>query len=152
LSMNVRPVLPTDRAEWLRLLGGLYHHHLESEHIADVDAFFAGQRAGRPPLAAVLVCARPEGGLAGFLELSVREYAEGCAGPTPYVESWFVDPDGRGLGIGGRLMRAAESWAREKGYRELASDTLLDNEQSLESHRALGFEEVERSIHLKKSL
>ncbi|HZH29434.1 MAG TPA: GNAT family N-acetyltransferase [Pyrinomonadaceae bacterium] len=151
-SMNVRTVEHGDRTEWLRLLRGLYPHHQASEHIADIDAFLAGQRAGRPPLAAVFVCTRPGGGLAGLLELSVREYAEGCAGSTPYVESWFVDRDWRGRGVGGRLMAAAEAWAREQGHRELASDTLLDNERSLRAHRALGFEEVERSIHLRKSL
>jgi len=150
--MNVRTVEHGDRTEWLRLLRGLYPHHQASEHIADIDAFLAGQRAGRPPLAAVFVCTRPGGGLAGLLELSVREYAEGCAGSTPYVESWFVDRDWRGRGVGGRLMAAAEAWAREQGHRELASDTLLDNERSLRAHRALGFEEVERSIHLRKSL
>ena len=143
---------PEDRGEWLRLLRGLYPHHQEFEHAADIDAFFAGRRAGRPPLVAVFVCTQPGGGLAGLLELSVRDYAEGCAGSTPYVESWFVDSGWRRRGVGGRLMGAAEAWARAQGHLELASDTLLDNERSLRAHRALGFEEVERSIHLRKSL
>jgi aminoglycoside 6'-N-acetyltransferase I len=63
-----------------------------------------------------------------------------------------VDPDRRGTGTGGALVAAAEAWAREHGYREMASDTLLDNDASLRAHRALGFEEVERSIHLRKAL
>jgi aminoglycoside 6'-N-acetyltransferase I len=145
-------VQPGDRAEWLRLLAAFYPHHSEADHAVDVDAFLAGRPAGRPRLAAVFVSPRLEGGLAGFLELSVRDYAEGCAGPTPYVESWFVDPDQRGRGAGAGLVAAAERWARERGYRELASDTLLDNAASLRAHQALGFAEVERSIHLRKAL
>ena len=152
LSMNVRAARPEDRAEWLRLICALYAARDEAEHAADIDAFFAGRPAGRPHLAAVFVCAHPSGGLTGVLELSVRDYAEGCAGSTPYVESWFVDSGWRRRGIGGRLMSAAEAWARERGYSELASDTLLDNERSLHAHRALGFAEVERSIHLRKAL
>lgn len=151
-AMNVRTVRPGDRAEWLRLLCGLYPEHGESEHVPDVDAFLNGGGAGGSLLVAVFVCERPGGGLAGMLELSVRDYAEGCTGPTPYVESWYVDPDVRHRGVGSRLIAAAEAWAREHGYRELASDTLLDNELGLRAHRALGFEEVERAVHLRKPL
>jgi aminoglycoside 6'-N-acetyltransferase I len=150
--MNVRLVQPGDRDEWLRLLLGLYPDSSVDDHAEDVDGFLAGLPAGTPPPAAVFVCARPEGGLAGVLELSVRDYAEGCSGPTPYVESWYVDPDVRGLGVGARLVAAAETWAREHGYTELASDTELENHGSLRAHRALGFEEVERAIHFRKPL
>lgn len=48
-------------------------------------------------------------------------------------------------------MAAAEDWAREHGYSELASDTLLENRASEGAHRALGFEEVERAIHFRKT-
>ena len=49
-------------------------------------------------------------------------------------------------------MRAAEAWARERGYRELSSDALLDNLPSQEAHVALGFGEVERSVKYRKAL
>ncbi len=148
----MRAVQSGDRDEWLRLLLALYPDTGEADHSEDVDGFLAGRVAGSPAYAAVLVAPRPGGGLAGVLELSVRDYAEGCDGPTPYVESWYVDPDRRGTGTGASLVAAAEAWAREHGYRELASDTLLDNDASLRAHRALGFEEVERSVHLRKAL
>jgi aminoglycoside 6'-N-acetyltransferase I len=100
----------------------------------------------------VFVCEREEGGLCGLLELSLRNYAEGCEGETPYVESWFVDADARGHGIGAGLMDAAEDWARERGFTEIASDTLLGNHAGERAHLAAGFEEVERSIHFRKSI
>jgi aminoglycoside 6'-N-acetyltransferase I len=84
--------------------------------------------------------------------MSVRGYAEGCSGPTPHVESWYVDPDARRSGIGHALLRAAEQWAREHGFHQLASDTELHNEMSERAHKAFGFEEVERAIHFRKSL
>jgi hypothetical protein len=39
-----------------------------------------------------------------------------------YLEGWYVDRDVRRHGIGAALVHAAEAWARERGYRELASD------------------------------
>src|SRR5204862_2956995 len=100
----------------------------------------------------VIVCERASGSLAGYIEVSVRNYAEGCDGATPYIESWFVDDDVRGAGIGAALMTEAEDWARSQGYREIASDALLDNLSSQKAHEALGFEEVERTVHFRKNL
>ena len=122
------------------------------EHAAEIDAFLTGEGWGRPVLSAVFVAELEGGRVVGFLELSVREYAEGCAGATPYVEGWYVDEAARGRGIGAALVRAAEEWAKAHGYSELASDALLDNDVSLQAHTALGFEEVERSVHFRKAL
>jgi aminoglycoside 6'-N-acetyltransferase I len=50
------------------------------------------------------------------------------------------------------LLRAAEAWARKRGYREFASDVFLDNVASQEAHLALGFSEVERAVRYRKPL
>jgi aminoglycoside 6'-N-acetyltransferase I len=150
--MRIRSIEPGDRVEWLRLLTGLHPHHPESEHVPSVDAFFASSRHDELLPAAVFACERPDGRLAGFLELSVRNYAEGCSGPTPYIESWYVDPDVRGKGIGRLLIVAAEEWARERGYGELASDTEIENVSSQRAHQALVFQEVERAAHFRKQI
>ena len=150
--MRARPIQPGDRAEWLRLLSGLYPDHAQTDHLPLIDAFFSGGTHQELLPTEVFACERPQGGLAGFLELSIRNYAEGCSGPVPYVESWYVDPDVRGQAVGRLLMTAAEEWARARGYRELASDTELDNLGSQKAHEALGFEEVERAVHFRKFL
>ena len=49
-------------------------------------------------------------------------------------------------------MAAAETWAGERGYTEIASAALIDNLLSERAHRALGFLEVERTIHFRKDL
>ena len=150
--MRIRTVQHGDRAEWLRMLRGLYGGTVDDDHAEDVDGFLAGRAAGRPHTRAVFVCEREDGGLCGLLELSLRDYAEGCEGETPYVESWYVDAGARGHGVGARLMGAAEDWARDRGYAEIASDTLIDNHASERAHLAVGFEEVERTIHFRKSI
>jgi GNAT superfamily N-acetyltransferase len=95
----------------------------------------------------------PSGGLCGFLEASIRPFVDGCTSrPVGYVEGWFVDADVRRCGIGARLIAAAQQWAAHHGCTEMASDSYLDNSDSLAAHKALGFEESSRVIHLRMSL
>ena len=150
--MKVRPVTRADRDEWLRMLFGLYPGSEASDHVPSMDAYFDGRTIDYLVPSIVLVAERQDGRLGGFLELAVRNYAEGCRGGTPYVERGYVDEDLRGSGVGRALLDAAEAWAREQGYTELASDALLDNHVSHAAHEALGFEEVERAVHYRKRL
>lgn len=149
--MRIRHVRLSDRDDWIRMREALWPGGPPGEHEEEVDRFFAGGSAGAPDLQAVLI-AEADGRAVGFLELSVREYAEDCEGTTPYIEGWFVDAEYRNRGIGGALVRAAEAWAIGRGFREIASDAVLDNAQSQAAHRALGFEEVERIVVYRKEL
>jgi aminoglycoside 6'-N-acetyltransferase I len=150
--MKVRVAAEADRAEWLRMLLALYPGSSGMDHEPAIAAYLNDRPSRELIPAVVYVLERQGGGLGGFLELSVRNYAEGCSGATPYVESWFVDEDLRGTGAGRALMGAAEQWARGQGYAELASDALVDNLLSHAAHAALGFEEVERVVHFRKAL
>jgi aminoglycoside 6'-N-acetyltransferase I len=58
----------------------------------------------------------------------------------------------RRQGIGGLLTAAAEAWAVEQGFKEMASDCEIGNHVSRQAHFALGYEEVERLIHFRKFL
>lgn len=150
--MKIRLIAPTDRGEWLRLLVGLHPELDEAEHVPSIDAYLSNGSIDELIPSAVFVAERRDGRLGGFLEISVRNYAEGCSGDTPYVESWYVDEDVRGTGVGRALMEAAETWARDQGFTALASDALLDNSLSHAAHQALGFEVVERIVVFRKSL
>jgi aminoglycoside 6'-N-acetyltransferase I len=128
---------------------------LRSRLWPDADAQELAQEAAafRMSDAAAVFIAEDEGRIAGFLELSLRSYAEGCASsPVPYVEGWYVEPDRRRQGIGAALMRAAEDWSRSRGYEELGSDTEWTNRLSRDAHAALGFTEVETITVFRKSL
>jgi aminoglycoside 6'-N-acetyltransferase I len=115
--------------------------------------------AGRSMVKQVVVHARGEGGgaggtaLGGFIEIGERAYAEGCdTSPVAFIEGWWVDADLRRSGVGGRLVAAAEAWARTQGYKEMGSDLLIDNHVSLKANLALGYREVERLVALAKKL
>lgn len=145
---SVRRVGPADRAEWRRMRDALWPQG-GAEHAEEIEASFAApDHSG-----AVFVAERAGGGLAGLLELRLRDFAEGCvSSPVAYVEGWWVDPDARLQGVGEALLRAAEGWARALGLSEIASDCDLDNEAGLRAHQALGFAEAVRVICLRKRL
>ena len=147
--MKVRNLDPKrDMVEWLRLRQGLFDDSSEAEHRQEMAQILAESDGS-----CVLVAERPSGGLAGYLHIGSRKYAEGCtSSPVGYLEEWFVDADVRRQGVGKALIAAAEAWARRQGFREVASDTLIDNEVSLASHLALGYTEVERQINFIKKL
>lgn len=99
------------------------------------------------------VAEQTSAGLSGFLEATIRPFAEGCeTKPVGYIEGWYVDSSLRRRGIGTRLVRAAEAWAEQEGCVEMGSDCILENRLSLRAHRALGYEERERLIHFRKRL
>jgi aminoglycoside 6'-N-acetyltransferase I len=136
----VRHATREDRDEWLRLRHTLWPDASLSEHAAEVDRFFRGQSTDP---AAVIVAEGPGCGLAGFAELSIRPYAEGCSTDhVGYLEGWFVEPAWRRRGTGRALVKAAEAWARAQGCTEFASDAEADNDLSAQAHHALGFAEV----------
>lgn len=92
--------------------------------------------------------------LAGFLETGLRSHADGCdpSRAVGFIEGWYVRAGYRRRGIGKSLVTAAEEWARGKGCREMASDTLIENHSSQEAHEALGYAVVDRCVHYRKSL
>jgi len=108
------------------------------DHGCEIDRYFAAEV--REPLEVLIAF---DSDAIGFVELSIRPYAEGCeTDRVAFVEGWYVEPDARGTGVGASLIRAAEDWARSQGCSEIASDTEADNVSSAAAHRALGFEET----------
>jgi len=140
---RVRGFAESDRPEWFRMRRALWSDSQERELDellqSDSEQVFFAERDG--------------GGLCGFLEAAIRPWASGCQSqPVGYIEGWYVDPDMRRQGIGGRLVKAAEDWARSRGCREMASDAELPNTTSQQAHRALGYEETLRLVLYRKPL
>jgi putative acetyltransferase len=153
---QIRQVSNGDKAEWLRMRALLWPDCPADQHAAEIRAFFNTDSPGwsEPFLSvAAFVAVRASGGLCGFLEASIRPYAEDCrTWPVGYIEGWYVDTDLRRQGIGRRLLEAAEQWATAQGCKEMASDAQMENEVSLAAHKALGFEESSRSVYFRKWL
>jgi aminoglycoside 6'-N-acetyltransferase I len=145
--LHIRPIVPADRGEWLRLRDALWPG-APADHEAETIAYFTVD----PPRARIFVADAGDR-LVGFLELDYRSYANGCAGsPVPFIEGWYVQPSHRRRGIGRALVRAAEALAREQGFTEMGSDALMENDDGVAAHRAVGYAEVERVVCFRRSL
>jgi aminoglycoside 6'-N-acetyltransferase I len=146
--MFIRRATQNDYAEWLRMRSALWPACSVEDHHKEMQ-----EQLDEPTRYAVLVVERATGKLGGFLEASLRQYADGCrASPVGYIEGWYVDADLRQQGRGGGLVKAAEQWASAQGCTEMASDCELDNGVSFHAHLALGYEEVDRVIQFRKTL
>ncbi len=144
----IRRVEPRDKDEWLRMRRALWPECPLEKHLFEMAEYSSDEQR-----LATFVAIRAGGGLCGFLEASIRPFADACESrPVGYIEGWYVDADARLQGIGRELVRAAEAWAVTHGCTEMASDCAIGNEPSLQAHLALGYVEAQRLIHFKKSL
>lgn len=98
--------------------------------------------------------AKSGGNYVGFVQLSIRtDYVEGTSSsPVVYIEGLYVEPNYRKQGVAIRLVKKAEIWALEKNCTEIASDTELNNANSIEFHKSIGFKEVNRVVCFSKTL
>ena len=147
MSYTIRRATYEDKPEWVHMRQGLWPDAPLDYLSLDLDTLLENPKAG------VFVASNAEGRLVAFIEVRLRDYAEGCeSSPVGYIEAWYVDPHVRGQKLGRDLILTAEHWVHEKGCTEMASDTWLDNEASIQAHYKLGYWEVERLVHFVKRL
>ncbi len=91
---------------------------------------------------------------AGFVHVAARhDYVEGADDlPVAYVEAIYVKPAYQQQGIATRLIHTAADWARQKGFKQMASDTGLVNNAAINFHKKAGFTEVERVVCFIRNL
>jgi aminoglycoside 6'-N-acetyltransferase I len=145
--MEIRPLAPSDHSEWLRMRQALWPDFTVQSLQYEMQEILAD------PKQPVFVLARPQGGLGGFIEVSLRPWADGCdTHPVGYIEAWYVDADLRQTGVGRVLVQAGEAWAASQGCSEMASDCEQWNSVSFQAHLALGYQEVNRIIQFRKTI
>ena len=146
--MNIREAAPGDIAAWSEMRTDLWPE-TEDMHVSEINEYFSGSSID----IVQAYVGEVEEETAGFLELNIRNFAEGSRSPRlPYVEAWYIKAKYRGQGYGALLMQQAEEWAISRGYSELASDTELENDRSIAMHKRLGFVETERIVCFLKKL
>jgi len=146
--MEICKATPADVEAWLALRSALWPDTTEERHRTEIAETLA-----RPVAAAAFLAGEAGAPPVGFVEVSLRRWAEGCeSSPVGYLEGWYVDPNARGQRIGGALVGAAEAWARERGCTEMASDTELGNAVSHAAHGWLGYEVVAKLVCFRKRL
>ena len=147
LGMVIREPRGDDHSEWFRMRRALWDDCPDVDQVREMGAILDSDSE------VVYFAERPDGGLCGFVEVALRSRADGCdSSPVGYIEGWHVDADMRRRGVGRSLFEAAESWARSRGCRQMASDAEHWNAVSQQAHRALGYEESARLVLFKKDM
>ncbi len=143
----IREAKNEDLAALAGLAASLWPHHAPDElarefsgMLTDGDVRFFLQCEGDVPV--------------GFAQCQLRrDYVEGAqTSPVGYLEGIFVRPDCRRRGYATALLAACETWARERGCTEFASDCELNNGDSIAFHRAMRFAQANRIVCFVKRL
>jgi phosphinothricin acetyltransferase len=90
---------------------------------------------GRP-----FVVAERDGRVLGWARAGA--YSDRCVYEGVGEHAVYVHPDGRGWGLGRRLLNELSAESERRGYYKLTSRIFTDNHASRAAHRAAGFEEV----------
>jgi aminoglycoside 6'-N-acetyltransferase I len=145
-QLDIRPLNEADREMWAQFRHALWPEAGPERHGTDLARLLAsGDYWG--------FVAIKDGEAAGFAEVAIRKYANGCESqPVPFLEGIWVAPHARRQGIGRRLVAHVEGFVKSLGFAEIGSDALIDNRASHAAHRAWGFAETERVVYFHKIL
>jgi len=150
--LHVRPYAPTDREPLLalapRLVIGLAPWRDPARMLAFMRQAIAEAADAAGPDAALLVAEDDQGGPLGFV--SVARDRDFTGDIQAYIGELAVTEDAEGKGAGRALMRAAEEWARDRGYQLVVLDTGAANARARAFYRRLGY--AEESVRLVKVL
>ena len=144
MTARIRLASPADKPAWLAMRQALWPD--EGDLSAGMDELLVREN--------YRVWLAFDGDLAiGFAEAGLRPYANGCdSQPVPFLEGIWVRDGLRRRRIGAALIRFIEAFLTERGYRELGSDTQIDNLASQAAHIGWGFSETERVVYYRKDL
>ena len=150
LTVTIRPLNPTssaDRAAWAHLRQQLFDDLDPAFNEADMEAF-----AKRSEQQVFLAVGEHEEAV-GFAEVALRNLVDGClSSPVGYLEAIYVTPDGRGSGLGRKLLDATIEWARAQGCTEFATDSDLKDTSAQRFHLAMGMKETYRIVQFRREI
>ena len=147
MEFIVRQTGAGDRAIWAEMRTALWPDETSLTHAKMVDELLGDGDS------LSLIAEATDGIAVGFAEIAVRKYANGCdTRPVAFLEGVWVKPQFRRQGIGARLIAHAETLLAARGFRELGSDTWIDDCTSQAAHLAWGFSETERVVYFRKIL
>jgi aminoglycoside 6'-N-acetyltransferase I len=147
MAITIREMDAADRAIWAKLRSELWPDGSLESHLTELEDFLRrGNFWG-------FVAEAADRAVAGFAEVAVRDYANGCnSRPVAFLEGIWVRPAFRRQRVGAQLLETAERFLAARGFDELGSDALIDNRASHAAHAAWGFAETERVVYFRKRL
>ncbi len=147
--MDFCEISKKDFKEWLELGVALWPHYKDKK--IELREEFINILESKNQTA--FLCKKEEK-LIAFINISIRfDYVEGSnSSPVAYIEGIYVEPKYRKQWLAKKLIKITEKWALNKGCKQLASDTELENINSQKFHINLGFKEVNRIVNFIKTI
>ena len=141
MSFEIVPADTPDRIAAAKALFVAYAGWLERAHgislaFQNVDEELAGWPGKYAPPRGVLLVAEGPEGAAGCVALRPLD------GATCEIKRLYVAPEGRGAGLGRRLVRAIVAEARRLGYARAVLDTAGFMAEALRLYREAGFRDI----------
>ena len=145
--ITIRELMSADHAAWCRMRRSLWPDETANAHDTAIDEIldaedawgFIAETADNEPL--------------GFAEISIRRAANGCESqPVAFLEGIWVEPRSRRQRVGARLIAHIETFLKARGFHELGSDSLIENQGAHDAHAGWGFSETERVVYFRKPL
>ncbi len=147
MDVIIRQMGAADRTVWAGMRASLWPDETPQQHELGIDQLLEDGEAWG------FIAETPAGAVAGFAELAIRKYANGCdSRPVAFLEGIWVSEEFRRRGIGAQLVSHIGGFLAARGFHELGSDTPLDNAVSQSAHLGWGFSETERVIYFRKLL
>jgi GNAT superfamily N-acetyltransferase len=137
--VTVRPAVPGDEGEILRLIRALADYEREPDAVEATEEGLRGHLFGENPRVFAHVAEQGEhdrrvvGIAVWFLSFSTWTGQHGI-----YLEDLFVDPDARGAGVARQLVTALAAEAAARGYPRMDWAVLDWNEMAKGFYRRLG--------------
>jgi aminoglycoside 6'-N-acetyltransferase I len=139
-AITLRRLTAADAEGWAAMRQAMFPEEPPQELADEIPGMLADEKQAA-------FVATSGGRFVGFIEAGERSVAEGAATrPVAYVEALWVEEASRRQGVARRLVDTVKDWARGRGYRELASDTHVENFDSQAMHGRLGFTETDRIV------
>ena len=147
MKFAVREMTLADRGAWADMRGRLWPAESPQAHLHAIDKMLRSDDAW------AYVAETPDGTPAGFAEVSIRSFANGCeTQPVPFLEGIWVNEPFRRQGIGRGLIAHIAALMAARGFREIGSDSEIHNVSAHAAHRGWGFFETERVVYFRKPL
>lgn len=137
LSWLVRPVQSGDAESLCRLIGELAEFEHLSHQLEVTPEALRAHLLGPASSAGGLVAEAEGGGLVGYA-IFFRSFSTFLGRPGLWLEDLYVTPSHRGQGVGGALLRAFVTLARESGCGRCEWTVLDWNANAIEIYRASG--------------
>jgi len=146
MKIQIRPATNKDFNIWSKLRFELWPTTSLEDHLKELQNFDGDKKFHA-------FFAVHEEKIIGFLEAYERPFANGCEeSPVLFLEGVWVHKAFRRKKVAKTLVGHLEDFARSNGFKEIGSDTDLNNKSAQLAHGHWGFQETSRVVYFKKSL